>query len=59
MTLSFANVMMQLAGGEPLPQEHLTRGTPIVFPFGLLNAAGTVGHLMAQRMHPSLRTMSL
>ena len=45
--------MIQLAGGKPLSLEHLTRCTPIAFPFGLRNAAGTVGHLVAQRMHPS------
>ena len=45
--------MMQLAGGEPLSPEHLTRGTPVAFPFGLCNAVGTVGHLMVQSMDPS------
>ena len=45
--------MTQLIGGEPLSPEHLTRGAPMVFPFGLRNATGTVGHLVVQRMHPS------
>ena len=45
--------MMQLAGGEPLSPEHLTQGAPAAFPFSLRNAAGTVGHLMAQSMLPS------
>ena len=45
--------MMQLAGGEPLSPEHLTRGTPAMFPFDLRNATGTVGHLVVQHMHPS------
>ena len=45
--------MIQLIGGEPLSPEHLTRGAPTAFLFGLHNAAGTVGHLMAQCMHPS------
>ena len=45
--------MMQLVGGEPLSLEHLTQGAPTTFSFGLRNATGTVGHLMAQRMHPS------
>ena len=45
--------MMQLAGGDPLSPEHLTRGAPAAFPFGLRNAVGTIGHLVAQRMHPS------
>jgi len=53
LTFSFTNAMMQLAGGEPLSPQHLTRGAPAAFPFGLCNAAGTVGHLVAQRMHPS------
>ena len=53
LTFSFANAMMQLVGGEPLSSEHLTRGTPAAFPFGLRNAMGTVGHLVGQRMHPS------
>ena len=45
--------MMQLAEGEPLSPGHLTRGAPTTFPFGLRNVVETVGHLMAQRMHPS------
>ena len=53
---SIANAMIQLAGGEPLSPEHLTRGASAAFPFGLRNAAGTVGHLAALRMHPSPAT---
>ena len=53
LTFSFANAMMQLTIGEPLSPEHLTRGTPAMFPLSLRNAAGTVGHLMAQCMHTS------
>ena len=45
--------MMQPARGEPLSPKHLTRGALVAFLFGLRNATGTVGHLMAQRMHPS------
>ena len=52
LTFSFANVMMQLARGEPLFLEYLTQDAPTAFPFGLRNAARTVGHLMVQRMHP-------
>ena len=47
LTFSFANAMMQLARLEPLSPEHLTRAAPIAFLFGLRNAAGTVGHLVA------------
>ena len=50
LTFSFANVMMQLARGEPLSPGHLTRGASAAFPFGLHNAAGTVGHLVVQHM---------
>ena len=46
LTFSFANAMVQLTGGEPFSLEHLTRGAPASFPFGLRNAAGTVGHLV-------------
>ena len=45
--------MTQLARGEPLFSEYLTRSVPTVFPFGLRNAVRTIGHLVAQRMHPS------
>jgi hypothetical protein len=44
--------MMQLAREELLSLAYLTQNAPIVFPFGLRNAAGMVGHLTAQRMHP-------
>ena len=44
---------MQLVGGEPLSLKHLTRDASVAFPFGLRNAVGTIGHLVAQRMHPS------
>ena len=53
LTFSFANAMIQLTRGKSLSPEHLTRGTLAAFPFGLRNAAGTVGHLVAQHMHPS------
>jgi hypothetical protein len=43
--------MMQLAREEPLSPAYLTRNAPIVFLFGLRNAAGTVGHLTTQCMH--------
>jgi hypothetical protein len=52
LTFPFANVMMQLTGGEPLSPAYLTRSTPTAFPFRLRNAAGTIGCLTAQRMHP-------
>ena len=45
--------MMWLAGGEPLSPEYLIRNAPTAFPFGLHNATGTVGHLVAQRTPPS------
>ena len=45
--------MMQLAGGDPLSLEYLIRSAPTAFPSGLRNAARTVSHLVAQRMHPS------
>ena len=44
--------MAWLAGGEPLSPKHLIRSAPTVLPFGLRNAAGTVRHLVAQRMIP-------
>ena len=46
--------MTQLARGEPLSLEYLIRSAPTALPFGLRNAAETVGHLVAQRMIPSL-----
>ena len=49
LTFSFANVMAQLAGGEPLSLAYLTQSAPIALPFGLLNAAETSGHLVARR----------
>jgi hypothetical protein len=52
LSFSFANVMTQLAKGEPLSPAYLTQNAPIVFPFGLRNAARMVGHLTTQRMHP-------
>ena len=45
--------MTQLAEGEPLSPEYFIRSTPTVLPFGLRNAAETVGHLVAQRTPPS------
>ena len=45
--------MTQLARGEPLSPEYLIRSAPTALPFGLRNAAETVGHLMAQRTPPS------
>ena len=45
--------MTQLTGGQLLSPEYLTLSTPTTFPFGLCNAARTIGHLAAQRMHPS------
>ena len=53
LTFSFSNVMTQHAKGEPLSLEYLTQSTPLAFPFGLRNAARTIGHLTAQCMHPS------
>jgi hypothetical protein len=53
LSFSFANVMAQLAGREPLSSGSLTQNVPTVFPFGLCNAARTIDHLIAQRMHPS------
>ena len=48
LTFLFANVMTQLAGGEPLSLEYLIRSTPTMLSFGLRNTAETVGHLVAQ-----------
>ena len=45
--------MTQLAGGEPLSPEYLIRSAPTVLLSGLLNAAETVGHLVAQPTPPS------
>jgi hypothetical protein len=42
--------MTQLARGEPLSPVILN--APTMFPFSLHNAAGTVGHLTVQCMHP-------
>ena len=53
LTFSFANIMAQLARGEPLSPEYLIRSTLTALPFGLRNAAKTVGHLMAQHTPPS------
>jgi len=53
LTFSFANVMMQLAGGEPLSSEYLIRRAPTALPSGLRNAAETIGHPVVQRTPPS------
>ena len=45
--------MTQLAGGEPLSLEYLIRSALTPLPFGLRNAAETVGHLVSQRTPPS------
>ena len=58
LTFLFANVMTQLTEGEPLSPEYLIRSAPIVLPFGLCNAAETIGHLVAQRMVLPPQTMS-
>ena len=47
LTFSFANIMTQLAEGEPLSTKYLIRSAPTVLPFGLRNAAETIGHLVA------------
>ena len=44
--------MTWFAGGEPLSPEYITWDAPIVFLFGLHNAARTVGHLVVQCMYP-------
>ena len=44
--------MASLARGEPLSPEYLIQSTPTALPFGLRNAAETVGHLVAQRTPP-------
>ena len=38
---------------ELLSPEYLIRSAPTALPFGLRNAAGTIGHLVVQRMPPS------
>ena len=48
-TFLFVNVMARLVGGEPLSPEYPIRSAPTALPFGLRNAAETVGHLVAQR----------
>ena len=48
LTFSFANVMAQLAGEEPLSLEYLIRCAPMALPFGLRNATEPIGHLVAQ-----------
>jgi hypothetical protein len=53
LIFSFANIMTQLARGEPLSPGSLNRNAPIAFSFGLRNAARTIDHLLAQRMHSS------
>ena len=50
LTFSFSNIMTQLAGGEPLSPEYLTRDASAAFLFSLRNATRTVGHLVIQRM---------
>ena len=47
LTFSFANFMMQLAGGEPLSLEYPIESTPTALPFGLCHATETIGHLVA------------
>ena len=49
----FANIITQLARGEPLSLECLIQSALTVLPFGLRNAAETVGHLVAQRTSTS------
>ena len=49
----FANVTTQPAGEEPLSLEYVIQSTPTVFLFSLHNATRTIGHLVAQCMHPS------
>ena len=39
-----------LTGGEPFSPKYIIRSIPTVLPFGLCNAAETVGNLLAQRM---------
>ena len=46
--------MTWLAGGEPLSLEYLIWSSPTVLPSGLRNDTENVGHLVAQRMPPSL-----
>ena len=53
LTFSFANVMARLTRGEPLSPEYLPWSAPTTFLFGLRNVARTIGHLVAQRVHPS------
>ena len=53
LTFSFANVMTQLAGGEPLSPEYLIRSTSTALPSCLHNTAEMVGHPVAQRTPPS------
>ena len=45
--------MVQLAGGEPLSPEYLTRSAPTALSFGLRNATETVGHRVVQLTPPS------
>ena len=52
LSFSLANVMAQLAGGEPLSSEYLIRSASTVLPFSIRNTVETVGHLVAQRVPP-------
>jgi hypothetical protein len=53
LSFLFANIMAQVARGEPLSSGSLTQNASISFPFGLRNAARTIDHLIVQCMHPS------
>ena len=53
LTFSFANIITQLGGGEPLSPEYLIWSAPTALPFGLRNAAEIVGHLVSQHTPPS------
>ena len=53
LTFLFASVMAHLTDREPFSPEYLIRSAPTVLPFGLCNAAETIGHLVAQHMIPS------
>jgi len=52
LTLSFANTLAQLAGGESLASTSLEQRVLAALPFGLRNAAATVDHLLPQQIFP-------
>jgi hypothetical protein len=59
LTFSFANIMIQLVGWEPISPDVLAWDASAAYPFGLHNAAETIASFMAQRLCPLLKDTSL